>query len=147
MLLVERVLGDAAAGDWHERLHEVVHAGGLEFVFIEPANLKRRRFRARSDGGTDVAISLPRDAVLFDGAVLYFSADRAIVLKVGEQRRLRLRPVDRDAALELGHLAGHLHWRVGFEAGDLLVAVDGDEEAYWARLKRLLEDDRVRPVG
>jgi urease accessory protein len=49
--------------------------------------------------------------------------------------------------LELGYHAGNLHWRVRFDGGDLLVALDGPRESYIARLEDLMADGKVEVVG
>jgi urease accessory protein len=145
VILIERILGPRSQPDLACAIHRLEHHGGVEMLAVAPADLPRRRFRAATDLGTDCAIALPRDVRLFDGAVLHLDEHRAIILKVGEQAWLRLRPAV-DAGLELGHLAGNLHWRVRFEAGDLLVALDHDREGYLARLAGLVGAGRVTIV-
>jgi len=59
--------------------------------------------RARHDArGADAPIALPRDQHLFDGAVLLVEPDRAIVVRVDEERWLRLQPARIADAIELG---------------------------------------------
>ncbi|GAB5468599.1 MAG: urease accessory protein UreE [Rhodospirillales bacterium] len=106
---------------------------------IAPADLSRRRMRLTSRQGRDCAIALPRSAKLYNGALLALTDDWALVVRVTEQAWLRLRPRDAAAALELGYHAGNLHWRVRFEDGDLLVALEGPEADYLARLEVQLE--------
>jgi urease accessory protein len=50
----------------------------VEFVGIAPVDLDRRRLLARTDGGEEVAIALPRDQKLYDGAVLVLDDHRAV---------------------------------------------------------------------
>ena len=128
------------------RLHELGHDGKLETLRIAPSDAGRRRLRVTGDLGTDCAIVLNREARLSDGAVLLLEPDHAIVLRLGEQAWLRLRPVDTAAATELGYNAGNLHWQVRFDGADLLVARNGPVELYTARLKPLLEAQRVAVV-
>jgi len=56
---------------------------------------------------------------------------------------LRAEARDRSTLLELGYLAGNLHWKVRFEGDVLWVAVDGDPAPYRARLQHLLAGRRV----
>ena len=64
---------------------------------------------------------------------------------VEDESWLRLRPRDAASALELGYNAGNLHWRVRFDDGDLLVALEGPKEDYLARIEPLLAAGRVIP--
>jgi urease accessory protein len=66
-----------------------------------------------------------------------------VVLRVTEQRWLRITPQDADAALEAGYCAGNQHWRVRFEPGALLVAMQGPAEHYLARLEPLLRAGKI----
>jgi urease accessory protein len=141
-ILIESILGSRGDADLAAGLHEIEHRGRVEMLVIEPADLPRRRFHAETDHGTGCFVSLPRSAQLFDGAVLHIEAHCAIVVRVGAQRWLRLRPSP-EAGLELGYLAGNLHWRVRFEDGCLLVALDGPIEAYLARLKDVQQAGKV----
>lgn len=143
MLLVDRILGSAVDADYADRLHHLSHHGAVDWLIVPAAELARRRFRAVTSGGDEVAVALPRDEPLFDGAVLLFEAHRAIVVRVDAERWLRLKPRDTAAALELGYHVGNLHWRVRFEADEICVALEGPVEAYRARLTSLGLDERI----
>ena len=132
--------GDAALA---EPLHRLAHAGRLETLAIEPRDAGRGRLRVSTDRGTDCAVAQPRGQRLEDGSVLLLEAERAIVVRVGTQRWLGLRPRDAEAALLLGYHAGNLHWRVRFAGGDLHVALDGAEADYLARIRELTEAGAV----
>ncbi|MEO1190692.1 MAG: urease accessory protein UreE [Pseudomonadota bacterium] len=146
-LLITHLLGAASEPALHEALHRLEHAGGLDQLDIAPADLARRRLRQASWQGRDCAIALPRSEKLYNGAVLALEADYALVVRVTEQRWLRLEPRDAPAALELGYHAGNLHWRVRFEAGDLLVALEGPESDYLNRLEEQLANGLARVVA
>lgn len=141
-VVIGAILGDRAEAAMAAQLHDISHGGGLETLVLAPVDLPRRRFHAATQSGTQCFIQLPRDSTLFDGAVIYLENRRAIVVHVGEQRWLRLRPAA-GADLELGYLAGNLHWRVRFEGGTLLVALDGPIESYQARLRDLVDRGKV----
>lgn len=143
MLLVDRVVGSRVDAGYSERLHDLEHRGAVEWLVLPAAELARRRFRAVTSGGTEIAVALPRDAPLFDGAVLLFEPHRAIVVRVDAERWLRLAARDMASALELGYHVGNLHWRVRFEAAAICVALEGPVEAYLARLAALGLDDRI----
>ncbi|MGO4338621.1 urease accessory protein UreE [Labrys sp. KB_33_2] len=143
MLRIESLVGASTDPGLHEHLHHLEHHGDLEVVKIAVGDLDRRRLLARTERGEELAIALPRDQKLFDGAVLLMEAKRAIVVKAGEQRWLRLLPRAAEEALELGYHAGNLHWRVRFEGRDLLVSLDGPAADYIARIEPLVRSGRV----
>ena len=143
MLLVERVLGSRVDAEYADRLHHMEHHGQVDLLTLPAAELARRRFRAVTRGGTEVAIALPRDEPLFDGAVLLCEHHRAIVVRVDAEHWLRLQPRDTASALELGYHVGNLHWRVRFEPDAICVALEGPTEAYLARLAALGLDERI----
>lgn len=128
------------------RVHALEHAGAVETVQVGADDLARRRLRLRGDHGSDVAIALPRGAVLRDGAVLYLDEQRALVLRTRPREWLRLRARDAESALQLGFLAGHLHWRVEFDGDCLCVAPDGDASACMARIEARLAPGAVEVV-
>lgn len=143
VLRIDCVVGGSGDPGMSDALHDVAHHGVLDYVVVEPTDLDRRRLKVLTEAGEEVAITLPRDQKLFDGAVLLLTAERAIVVRAGAQRWLRLSPRSAPDALELGYHAGNLHWRVKFDGGDLLVAQDGPAAAYAARIEPLLSSGRV----
>ncbi len=144
MLLIDRIIGDRNDPDLHHKLHEYEHHGmTLDFVRVAPTDLDRRRLRARTDHGEDLAIALSRQDRLFDGAVLYLNSDKAIVVRAEEQRWLRIVPQTLRDALELGYLVGNLHWRVRFESEHILVSLDGPLDTYMARLDAIVREGRA----
>lgn len=143
MILIERVLGSRLDPDLSHRLHHLEHHGRVDVLTLPPAELARRRFRATSTAGEEVAIALPRDEALYDGAVLRLDDDGALVVRVDTQHWLRLQPRSIADALELGHHAGNLHWRVRFGGEALLVALEAPAADYLERLGPLVADRRV----
>ena len=143
MILIERILGSRLAPDLSDRLHHLEHHGRVDVLTLPPMELSRRRFRATSAAGEDVAVALPRDEVLFDGAVLKLDDDGALVVRVDTQHWLRLQPRSIADALELGHQAGNLHWRVRFGGEAMLVALEAPADEYLERLGSLVTERRV----
>jgi urease accessory protein len=92
-------------------------------------------------------VALPRDDVLADGAVLLLEPDRAVVVRAGTPQTMTLRPADTAAALRLGFLAGHLHWKVDQRGDALVVHLDGPEPEYTARIADLLHSGRVEVLA
>ncbi|WP_315810915.1 urease accessory protein UreE [Bradyrhizobium sp. SZCCHNR2028] len=143
MLRLHGIIGRADDKAYARQLHALEHRGGIELLFVPPADAGRKRFRLTTDRGTDCAVSLDRDEELIDGALLYLDSDRAIIARFGEQRVWHLAPRDPASALKLGWHAGNLHWRVRFEDDCLVVLLDAPLETYRARIQPLLESGEV----
>ena len=147
MDVFDAILGDAADPETAAALHRLDHRGRLDSLVLPRSDLARRRLRARTEAGAEVAVALPRSERLFDGAVLRLDEAGALVVRVEAETWLRVRPENAAAALTLGYHAGNLHWRVRFDGDDLLVAVEGPEESYRARLEPLTLDGRAIVLG
>ncbi|MCB8877078.1 urease accessory protein UreE [Acidisoma silvae] len=145
VVVIEAILGSQDDPVLAERLHAISHHGVVEVLFVEPVDLPRRRFHSHTDRGTACFVSLPRSAQLFDGALIHLEDKRAIVLRVGQQNWLRLRP-SAGGAMELGYLAGNLHWKVRFKDDCLLVALDRPIDEYLARLADLQSTGKVSVI-
>lgn len=143
MLKLEEILGNANDHELSHRLHHLEHDGAVEFVTLSRADTLRHRLRVVTDRGTECAIIVPREQQLFDGAVMLLESKRAVVVRVEASHWLRFVPRDVHCALELGCFAGNLHWRVKFDQGALLVAVENELDYYLQRLHHFLEDGRA----
>lgn len=143
MVRIEQVLGSRLDPALAEQIHELEHRGAVDLLTVPVADVSRHRLRATTHGGTEVAIALPRDQRLFDGAVLVLERDRAVVVRVAQERWLRLQPRAIADAIELGYHAGNLHWRVRFAGEALLVALEAPMDDYLTRLAGLIRDRRV----
>ena len=143
MLRIDRVLGSRSERAFAERIHA--------WNIAVRSNCSMSRWRIwrgagcwrRRSAGEELAIALPRDQKLFDGAVLLIDGERAIVVRAATERWLRLEPRSIGDAIELGYHAGNLHWRVRFEGEILFVALEGRPEDYVARLQELISSRRV----
>ncbi len=124
-------------------MHNLEHQGAVDVLSLALADVSRRRMRVQTRGGEDLAITLPRDQTLFDGAVLLLEPERAIVVRVNTERWLRLSPRSIADAVELGYHAGNLHWRVRFAGETLLVALEAPVDDYIARLGSMVTERRV----
>jgi urease accessory protein len=143
MLLIDRVIGSRLDPDLAPALHDLDHHGRVDHLVLPASDLARRRFRATSAAGLEVAVALTREQVLFDGAVLVLDTEKALVVRVDSQRWLRLQARSITDAIELGYHAGNLHWRVRFEGEAMLVALEAPVDDYNARLGHLITDGRV----
>src|SRR5262245_29748409 len=114
MLKIDHIVGLTTDGEIAEALHALQHRGTIEYLTLSSADTLRHRLRALTDRGTECAIALPRTQHLTNGAVLVLDAERAIVVRMARSDWLVLEPRDTAAALELGYLAGNMHWKVEF---------------------------------
>lgn len=146
-LLFDHVLGDAR-NEAHQRfIHELEHHDAVEVIRLSRGDLARRRLRVTTDKGTDCAIALPRSERLFDGAVLLLDKSRAIVVRAEPEHWLIFRAADAASGLELGYLAGNMHWPVRFEGDRLHVAGGTDSQSVLERLHHLLDRGLVTLLG
>jgi urease accessory protein len=144
MLTVTKVIGHASDATLAERLHALGHADRIETLTIDRDDTLRRRLRGTTDRGTEVAIALNRSERLSDGAVLVLEENHAIVVRMSEEMWLKVTPRDADSALEAGYFIGNLHWRVRFEPGAILIALEGPESHYTGRLAHLTMQGKIR---
>ena len=142
MLRIDHVLGSRLEPAFSQEIHRLEHRGAVDVVNIPATDLARRRLLARRSRAR-VAIALPRDQKLFDGAILLIDGERAIVVRTATERWMRLEPRSIGDAVELGYHAGNLHWRVRFKGEVLLVALEGRPEDYTARLGEMISGRRV----
>jgi urease accessory protein len=143
MLRIEHVLGSRLAPELSEALHRLAHRGAIDVVHVPSVDLERRRLLISTCSGEKLAIALPRNQKLFDGAVLLLDDVRAIVVRAAPERWLRLEPHSIRDAVELGYHVGNLHWRVRFAGEALLVALEAPPEEYMARLEGLIQPRRI----
>ena len=143
MRRIDRVLGSRREPEFSEELHRLELRGAIDIVNVPVADLARRRLLVTTRAGEELAIALPRNQKLFDGAVLLLDDNHAIVVRAASERWLRLEPRSIGDAVELGYHVGNLRWRVQFGGEVLLVALEGRPEDYTARLENLIASRRV----
>ncbi|MGA9872358.1 MAG: urease accessory protein UreE [Rhodococcus sp. (in: high G+C Gram-positive bacteria)] len=144
--VIDEIVGHELEFGVARKLHELRHRHGVEYVRLDAADLARSRLRVTSDAGHDYAVALDRDKRLADGAVLVLDDVRAVVVRAGAPRILELRAVDAAAAMALGFLAGHLHWRATMAGGAMSVTLEGPESDYRARISELLDSGAVEQI-
>ena len=144
--VISTIAGYASDASIAGQLHDLAHEGAVEYVVVEREDTLRRRLRLQSDKGREYLVALPREERLSDGAVLLLETDRALVVRMAEERWLALQPADMSGAVELGYFAGNLHWRVRFDGPILGIALEGPERDYLDRLQPFLASGRARIV-
>ena len=146
MLRLHGIIGSVSDASIARPPHTLEHRDAVEILYVPDADAGRHRLRLTTDRGTDCALSLERGETLADGAVVLMEPARAIVVRIGAPKTLTPRPDGIEAALQLGWNAGNLHWRVTIRDRDLVVALDGPEPDYLARIRPLLEAGSVTVV-
>ena len=141
------IIGLTSDPEYAETLHHLAHAGKVEYLTISGGDLARKRLRATTDKGTDCAMHCPGRSL--SCMALFSSLPRRglIVVELQELPWLCFEASDRAAALRLGFLAGHHHWRVRFADTKMFVALDGPPAGYTDRLTEELERGSVQLVS
>jgi urease accessory protein len=117
MILVEAVLGNAAEPEWAARLS----AAAVDSLELDHWEAQKNRFRKKTAGGVELAVSLDRGTFMHDGDVLLWDAEavRAVVARISLRDVMivhldGLGPLASDIAMrtcvELGHALGNQHW-------------------------------------
>lgn len=117
MILVEAVLGNIADPQWAARLANAT----VDPLELDHWEAQKNRFRKRTVGGAELAVSLDRGTFMHDGDVLVWeaAAARAVVARIS-LRDVMIIHLDGMAAappelamrtcVELGHALGNQHW-------------------------------------
>jgi urease accessory protein len=111
VILVEAVLGNAADPQWAERLTSAT----VDPIALDHWEAQKNRFRKKTAGGVELAVSLDRGTFMHDGDILVWdaSAARAVVARIS-LREVMVIELDGMAGaapeIELGHALGNQHW-------------------------------------
>ena len=117
MILIESVLGNAADPQWSGQLA----TGSVDTLALDHWEAQKSRFRKKTAGGLEIAVSLDRGAFLRDGDVLLWEAAtrRAVVTRISlrevmvihlEELNALLPEIAMRTCVELGHALGNQHW-------------------------------------
>jgi urease accessory protein len=111
---------------------------------LDSSDAGKRRLRATTAGGLDVALDLERGAYLFDGALLHDDGERVIVVERSLEEALIVRfpdELDRARLLEhavrLGHAFGNQHVAIEVEGDELRVPITTSREVVAETVERL----------
>lgn len=135
MILIEKTLGNIGEPEWHDRAHDAT----VDHLILEQWEAPKSRLRKASEGGLELAISLPRSEHLHDGDVLHFDEARnlVVVAKVPLKEVLviemegleTLAPADiLRISFELGHGLGNQHWPAVIKGTTVYVPLSVDQK-------------------
>jgi len=135
VVIIESVLGNVSDPEWAERLS----AARLDLLALDQWEAQKNRFRKRTAGGTEVAVSLDRGVFLRDGDVLMWNVQAAtavvVRLSLREVMVIHLDGLDGLApelamrtCVELGHALGNQHWPALVKDGVVYVPLTVDRK-------------------
>ena len=117
MHLVEAVLGNTTDPQWAERLA----GASIDPLQLDHWEAQKNRFRKKTAGGVELAVSLDRGTFMRDGDILLWdaAATRAVVARISLREVMVIHLDDLSGAtpeivvrtcVELGHALGNQHW-------------------------------------
>lgn len=142
MILVEAVLGNAGDPEWAARLA----AAAVDALHLDHWEAQKNRFRKKTAGGVELAVSLDRGTFMRDGDVLLWDAPaaRAVVARISLRDVMivhldelaRLAPeIALRTCVELGHALGNQHWPALFKGGRVYVPLTVDRKVMASVMK------------
>ena len=146
MRVYDQILNDFIGPNLNGDLHAFEHKREIDTIILNSEDLSRRRFKCETEQGHQIGISLPRTEKLYDGAILEFSRNYCLIVRVEPEKWLIIRPNNEKIALRLGYFAGNLHWTVKFDGELLLVALKQDKDTYLSRLKEGFKADEIQVI-
>ncbi len=135
MILVEGKLGNLADPVWHDRAH---HAQ-IDPLILEQWEAPKNRLRKTTEGGVELAISLPRSEHLHNDDVLHYDETRKVivvarialkdVLVIELEGLESLSPFEiLRTCFELGHGLGNQHWPAVIKGSTVYVPLSVDQK-------------------
>lgn len=117
MILVEKILGHIRDDQWRGYSQR----DAVDHLVLEQWEAPKNRLRKASEGGVELAISLPRSTHLHDGDVLYHdpATGRIVVAQIAMKEVMVIEMQDLDGlsaaeilqiSFDLGHGLGNQHW-------------------------------------
>lgn len=135
MILVETTLGNLRDPLWQERSRNAK----VDHLILEQWEAPKNRLRKESEGGVELAISLPRSQHLHDGDVLHFDEATGVivaarvalkdVLVIELEGIEKLSPAEIvRTCFELGHGLGNQHWPAVIKGSTVYVPLSVDQK-------------------
>ena len=135
MILVEKILGHIRDGQWQDHAQR----GLVDHLVLEQWEAPKNRLRKASEGGAELAISLPRSDHLHDGDVLYHdpATGRIVVAQIALKEVMVIEMQDLDGlsaaeilqiSFDLGHGLGNQHWPAIIKGTTIYVPLSVDRK-------------------
>lgn len=135
MILVEKTLGNIKHGEWHD----LAHREEIDHLILEQWEAPKNRLRKASEGGLELAISLPRSEHLHDGDVLFHDPEngRMVVARIALKEVMVIEMQNLDGlsaaeilqiSFELGHGLGNQHWPAIIKGTTIYVPLSVDRK-------------------
>ncbi|MBR0648587.1 urease accessory protein UreE [Roseomonas terrae] len=135
MILVESTLGNLRDPVWAER----ARTGHVDHLALEQWEAPKNRLRKASEGGIELAISLPRSEHLHDGDVLHYDEATAVIvvarIALKEVLVIELEGLESLSpaeilrnCFELGHGLGNQHWPAVIKGTTVYVPLSVDRK-------------------
>jgi len=107
----------------------------VEWVELDFEGMARGHLRARTDAGTEVALSLPRGTRLSDGDLLHVDTERVIAVRAAAEDVLVIVPSTPVHWGLVGFQLGNRHCASFFQPSAILVPYDHTLEAFLRELE------------
>lgn len=135
MILVENKLGNLSDPTWRDRARQ----SRIDLLVLEQWEAPKSRLRKASEGGIELAISLPRVEHLHDGDVLHHdeATNTMVVARIALKEVLvielegleSLSPTEiLRTCFELGHGLGNQHWPAVIKGSTVYVPLSVDQK-------------------
>ena len=135
MILVESTLGNLRDPAWQERAQN----GTVDLLVLEQWEAPKNRLRKASEGGIELAISLPRSQHLHDGDVLYHDEETGVIVAASIALKdvlvIELAGIESlppgeilQTCFELGHALGNQHWPAVIKGTTVYVPLSVDHK-------------------
>lgn len=135
MILVERKLGHLDDPVWRERARQA----RVDPLVLEQWEAPKSRLRKASEGGIELAVSLPRSEHLHDGDILHYDPARGLIVAarvaLKEVLVIELEGLEHlapheilRACFELGHGLGNQHWPAVIKGSTVYVPLSVDQK-------------------
>lgn len=135
MILVENTIGNLGEPAWQERAR---HAR-VDLLVLEQWEAPKSRLRKATDGGVELAISLPRSAHLHDGDVLHYDEAAKVIIAARIALKdvlvIELEGIEElspneivRTCFELGHGLGNQHWPAVIKGSTVYVPLSVDQK-------------------
>lgn len=142
MILIEQVRGNRHDTDWSQRLAEAE----IDLLKLDQWDAQKNRFRKRSEGGVELAVSLQRGSHLKNGDILIWDEEnrKAVIADIALKEVLVIETaallaespeVMLRTALELGHALGNQHWPAVVKGAKVYVPMAVDRKVMASVMK------------